>query len=338
LLALGIPPTAIMALLMGALMIHGVQVGPFLIKEHPDVFWGIIASMYVGNIMLLILNLPLIGIWVKLLRVPYWVLAPLILLFCLVGAYSIDGYIYDAFIVVLIGIVGYLMRKFDFEPAPFILAFILGPMFEMSFRQSLIYSYGDLLVFFKRPISAAFMVLAFLVIASNLVGIKKRLKRVEVSLFGQRSSALVLLAVAVLFLFQATRYRIGSLMNPEPGFFPAVLGGILGLFALVLLTIRMMNRGAERRPARNPWTGMRWEKTVFVSISLFLYVVLFDTLRFLLSTFLLMEFLFVFGNPKGWLLETLGAFLSSGFSYLIFKTLLKIPLPSGVLETFLRIA
>ncbi|OGP54251.1 MAG: hypothetical protein A2162_08945 [Deltaproteobacteria bacterium RBG_13_52_11b] len=338
LLALGIPPTAIMALLMGALMIHGVQVGPFLIKEHPDVFWGVIASMYVGNVMLLILNLPLIGMWVKLLRVPYWVLAPLILLFCLVGAYSIDGYIYDAYIVVLIGIVGYLMRKFDFEPAPFILAFILGPIFEMSFRQSLIYSYGDLLLFFKRPISAAFMVLALLVIASNLIGIKKRLERAEVLLFGQRSSALVLLVIAILFLLQATRYRIGSLMNPEPGFFPAVLGGILGLLAVVLLIRRMMKKEPERGRANNPWTDMKWQKTVFVSISLFLYVVFFDGLGFLLSTFLLMEFLFILGNPKQWLLATLGAFLSSGFSYLIFKALLNIPLPSGILEGILNIA
>ena len=140
LIALGIPPTATMALFMGALMIHGVQTGPFFIKEHPELFWGVIASMYVGNVMLLILNLPLIGVWVKLLKVPYWVLAPLILLFCLIGSYSIDGYIYDALLVVLVGVLGYFMRKFQFEATPFFLAFVLGPMFERTFRQSFLIS------------------------------------------------------------------------------------------------------------------------------------------------------------------------------------------------------
>lgn len=333
LMALGIPPTAIMALLMGALMIHGVQVGPFLIKEHPDVFWGVIASMYIGNVMLLILNLPLIGMWVRLLKVPYWVLAPLILLFCLVGAYSIDGYIYDALLVVIIGILGYLMRKFGYEAAPLILAFILGPMFEMTFRQSLIYSYGDLLVFFKRPISGVFMVLAFLVIISNLVGIKKRgIREGSDPQFGQRASVLVLLVFAFLFFLQGTRYRIGSLRAPEPGFFPIVLSGILGLFGVIFLVMESIRKGISKADVKHPWVGMRWSKTVWVSIALILYVVFFDQGGFLLVTFLLVEFLFIFGKPERWGWATVGAILSSVISYLVFKVMLQIQLPSGIIE------
>ncbi|OGP69205.1 MAG: hypothetical protein A2170_09585 [Deltaproteobacteria bacterium RBG_13_53_10] len=333
LLALGIPPTAIMALLMGALMIHGVQVGPFLIKEHPDIFWGVIASMYVGNAMLLILNLPLIGIWVKMLRVPYWVLAPLILLFCLVGAYSIDGYIYDSLLVILVGILGYLMRKFQYEPTPFILAFILGSMFETTFRQSLIYSFGDLLVFFKKPISAVLLSLVFLVIASNFIGIKKvRAMKAGPPEFGQVPSALILFVFALLFFLQSIQYRLGSLTNPEPGFFPAILGSILGLLSLALVVIKVRQKTGQKERAENPWIGLKWSKTVYISVSLLLYVVFFSAAGFLLSTFVLMEFLFVFGNPKKWMLGSLGAFLSSGISYVIFRILLDIQLPSGFIE------
>jgi len=340
LMALGIPPSALMALLMGALMIHGVQVGPFLIQKHPDVFWGVIASMYVGNAMLLILNLPLIGIWVRLLKTPYWVLAPLILLFCLVGAYSIDGYIYDTLLVVLVGILGYLMRKFRYEAAPFILAFILGPMFETTFRQSLIYSHGDLLIFLKRPISAAFVILASLVVVSNLVGIRKTGIRGEKSEqpFGQVSSASALLVVAILSLLLATRYRMGGLTNPEPGFFPVVLSSILGLLTLLFLIRAAFSKTLQKEEAVNPWLGLKWQKTIFVLISLFVYVAFFDAAGFLLSTFLLMEFLFILGKPRRWGLATLGAFLCSGISYVIFDLCLDIQLPAGVVETLLGIS
>jgi len=332
LMALGIPSTAIMALLMGALMIHGIQVGPFLIKEHPDVFWGVIASMYLGNIMLLILNLPLIGMWVKLLKVPYWVLAPIILLFCLVGAFSIDGYVYDAFLVVLIGILGYLMRKFKYEATPLILGFILGPMFETTFRQSLIYSYGDLLVFFKKPISATFIIFSFLVVASNFVRIRRKKKVEEIPQFGQVLSALVLLTFAILFFLQAIRYHLGRLINPEPGLFPIIMSSILGLLAILLLMKQVLRKDSQRERAENPWIGLQWPKTVYTSLTLLLYLAFFNSLGFLLSTFLLMEFLFLFGNPKKWMLGTFGAFLSSGISYAIFKALLGIQLPSGFIE------
>jgi hypothetical protein len=335
LMALGIPSTAIMALLMGALMIHGVQVGPFLIKEHPDVFWGVIASMYLGNIVLLILNLPLIGMWVNLLKVPYWVLAPIILLFCLVGAFSIDGYVYDAFLVVLIGILGYLMRKFGYEATPLILGFILGPMFETTFRQSLIYSFGDILIFFKKPISAAFIILSFLVIASNFVRIRRKKTAEEIPQFGQVPSALVLLAFIILFFLQAIRYRLGGLINPEPGFFPVIMSSILGLLAILLLMKQVLHKGAPRERAKNPWVGLQWSKTIYASLALLLYVAFFNALGFLTSTFLLMEFLFLLGNLKKWRLGTVGAFLSSGICYAIFKVLLGIQLPSGFIERFI---
>jgi putative tricarboxylic transport membrane protein len=334
LMGLGIPPVPSMAILMGALMIQGVQVGPFFIKQHPEIFWGVIASLYIGNIMLLILNLPLIGLWVKVLKVPYWVLAPLILLFCLVGSYSAEGYIFDCLLVVLFGIVGYLMRKFRYEPAPFILAFVLGSMLEVSFRQSLIYSHGDLLIFFRRPLSATFTVLALLVIAINFVGIKKRITNERQSpAFGQFYSALVLLVLAIIFFFQATHYRIGSLRTPEPGFFPVVLSSILGLLALVCLLRVAIKK--KTRLVKNPWVGLGWPKTIYVLASLILYVPFFGAAGFLLSTFLLMVSLFIIGKPERWFIGILGAILSSGMTYLIFKILLGIQFPAGIIEDLL---
>jgi putative tricarboxylic transport membrane protein len=166
LLTLGIPGNASIAMIFAALLIHGVRPGPLLVTEKPEVFWGLVASMYIGNVMLLLLNLPLIGLWVKLLRVPYPLLAPLILTFVIVGAYSVNNSIFDVGITVVFGLFGYLMRKFNFEPAPLVLAMILGPQLEASLRRSLIYSRGDLGVFFERPIAAVLMTLALLMLLS----------------------------------------------------------------------------------------------------------------------------------------------------------------------------
>jgi putative tricarboxylic transport membrane protein len=167
LLALGIPSNVVMALLMGALIIHGVPPGATLISQHPQIFWGVIASMYIGNFMLLLLNLPLIGLWVKLLKVPYRILMPLILLFCLIGSYSINNNIVDVIIMIIFGIVGYILKKFDYEAAPLMLAFILGPLLEKSFRQSLIMSDGKFSIFFIRPISAAALSIGVLVLVTT---------------------------------------------------------------------------------------------------------------------------------------------------------------------------
>jgi putative tricarboxylic transport membrane protein len=160
LLTLGIPANVVMAVLMGAFLIHGVQPGPLLIKEHPEIFWGVVTSMYVGNAMLLVLNLPLIGLWVQLLKVPYRILFPLILLFCVIGVYSISSNIWDIVIMLIFGVLGYLMKKLEYEPVPLVLAFVLGRMAEESLRQSLVLSRGSLMIFFSRPISAAFFIAA----------------------------------------------------------------------------------------------------------------------------------------------------------------------------------
>jgi putative tricarboxylic transport membrane protein len=159
LLSLGIPPNVVMAVLFGGLLIHGIQPGPLLIQKHPDLFWGVVMSMYVGNIMLLALNLPLIGMWVKVLKVPYTILFPLILLFCLIGVYSVNNSIIDIYVMILFGIVGYVMQKFGFEPAPLVLAYVLSPMLETAVRQSLSISGGSFIIFFSRPISLVCMLL-----------------------------------------------------------------------------------------------------------------------------------------------------------------------------------
>lgn len=159
LLTLGMPANAVMALLLGALMIHGVRPGPMLIQENPDIFWGVVTSMYLGNIMLVILNLPLIGLWVRLLTIPYRILFPLILFFCFIGAYSLNNNIWEIIIMIIFGVIGYVMRKFKYEAAPFVFAFVLGPFMEMALRQSLLMSEGTFSIFFTRPISATLMII-----------------------------------------------------------------------------------------------------------------------------------------------------------------------------------
>ena len=165
LLSLGIPTSAIMALFMGALMIHGIQPGPLFISRYPELFWGFIASMYIGNAMLLVLNLSLIGIWVRVLRTPYAILCPLILLFCLIGVYSLNANVVEIAIMLGFGVFGFLMRRRGYDGAPFILAMVLGPIMETSLRQSLLISRGSFGIFFARPICAVLMAItaAFLV-------------------------------------------------------------------------------------------------------------------------------------------------------------------------------
>jgi putative tricarboxylic transport membrane protein len=168
LLSLGIPTGASSALVLGALLIYGLHPGPLLIKESPEVFWGVIGSMYLGNAMLLLLNLPLIGIWVRLLKIPYAYLFSSIILFCLVGSYTINNSLTDMYIMILFGIVGYLMNKFDYEPVPLILALVLGPMMENAFRRSMILSDGSFLIFFTRPISGILLALVLFMLISPL--------------------------------------------------------------------------------------------------------------------------------------------------------------------------
>jgi len=175
LLSLGIPPNPIMAIFFSALIIHGIQPGPLLIRQHPDLFWGLVASLYLGNAFLLILNLPLIGLWVKVLEIPYKILFPLILLFCLIGVYSMNNLSFDLYVMLFFGVVGWIMRKFGYEGAPLILAYVLGPMLENALRQSLLISQGSFLIFVTRPISAAALGFAFLLLLTTLLpNFKKR--------------------------------------------------------------------------------------------------------------------------------------------------------------------
>ena len=169
LLTLGIPPNATMAIMFGALLMYGLQPGPLLIKENPQVFWGLIASMYLGNVMLVALNLPLIGLWVKILKIPYPILFPLILMFCLVGAYSLNNSVVEVLVMCVCGIAGYLFRKFGYEAAPLILGLVLGIRLETALRRSLLLERGDLTIFFRRPISAILLCLAIFLIIIPLI-------------------------------------------------------------------------------------------------------------------------------------------------------------------------
>ncbi|MEP6721784.1 MAG: tripartite tricarboxylate transporter permease, partial [Variovorax sp.] len=169
LLTLGIPPNAVMALMVGAMTIHNIQPGPQVMTSNPELFWGLIASMWIGNAMLVILNLPLIGMWIKLLSVPYKFLFPAIVLFCAIGVYSTNNNTFDIWMVAAFGFIGYLFLKLKTEPAPLLLGFILGPMMEENLRRALLLSRGDWSVFITRPISAALLGAALLLLVIVLL-------------------------------------------------------------------------------------------------------------------------------------------------------------------------
>jgi putative tricarboxylic transport membrane protein len=169
LLTLGIPPNAVMALMVGAMTIHGIVPGPQVMTRNPDLFWGMIASMWVGNLMLLIINLPLVGMWVRLLKVPYRLMFPAILMFCCIGIYSINSLPTDVMFIGLFGFVGYMLMKFGFEPAPMLLGFVLGKLMEENLRRALIISRGDMMTFLTHPVSAGLLVVALLVLVLALL-------------------------------------------------------------------------------------------------------------------------------------------------------------------------
>jgi putative tricarboxylic transport membrane protein len=178
LLTLGIPPNGIMAMMLGALMLHGITPGPLLLTEHPEIFWGVIASMWIGNAMLLLLNLPLIGVWIKVIRIPYGILAPLIILLCIIGAYSAEGNPGDVLVLMIFGGLGYLIKKLNLDSVPLILGLILGPMLEEHFRRSLLFSKGSFTIFFNRPIALVSLILTALILISPVLFsfFKQRLK------------------------------------------------------------------------------------------------------------------------------------------------------------------
>jgi putative tricarboxylic transport membrane protein len=181
LLTLGIPPNAVMALMVGAMTIHGIVPGPQVMTKQPELFWGMIASMWLGNLMLVIINLPLVGVWVTLLRVPYRLLFPSIIVFCCIGIYSINNSPTDVMISAMFGIVGYWLIKHDFEAAPMLLGFVLGPLMEENLRRAMLIARGDATVFFTRPISGGLLAVAILLlILAVLPMIRKRREEVFV--------------------------------------------------------------------------------------------------------------------------------------------------------------
>ena len=168
-LTLGIPGSAVMALLVGAMIMQGLTPGPGVIAEKPELFWGIVASMWIGNLMLLVLNLPLVGLWVRLLRVPYRWLFPSVLMFCALGNYSVSNNPVDVYLCAGIGVLGYVLAKLDCEPAPLLLGYVLGPLFEEYLRRAMLLARGDPSLFFTRPISLAFMIVTVLLLAAMIV-------------------------------------------------------------------------------------------------------------------------------------------------------------------------
>ena len=173
LLSLGLPTNPSTAIILGALMILGLQPGPMLISSNPDLFWGVIASMYIGNVMLVILNLPLIGLWVKILKIPYSILYVLIIMFCQIGAYSVNNSVDDVLLVNIFALVGFLVKRYEFDAAPLMLGLVLGPLFENALRRSLLISEGSPLIFVTRPLSAFFLLVAFIFLLSPLFSRKK---------------------------------------------------------------------------------------------------------------------------------------------------------------------
>ncbi|MGX9935092.1 tripartite tricarboxylate transporter permease [Advenella kashmirensis] len=175
LLTLGIPGNAVTALMVGAMTIHNIQPGPQVMSSNPDLFWGLIVSMWIGNMMLVILNLPLIGLWVKLLKVPYRVLFPAIVLFCSVGVYSLNYNVFDIYIMAIFGIIGYFWTKLKCEGAPLLLGLVLGPMMEENFRRALLLSRGDFTTFVTRPLSLSLLIVAaLLVVIVAIPSIRKK--------------------------------------------------------------------------------------------------------------------------------------------------------------------
>src|SRR5437870_6822582 len=181
LLTLGIPPNAVMALMVGAMTIHGIVPGPQVMTKQPELFWGLICSMWVGNLMLVVINLPLVGLWVRLLRVPYRMLFPAILIFCAIGVYSVNNAPADAIMVAAFGLVGYWLVKTDFEPAPMLLGFVLGPLMEENLRRAMLIARGDPTTFLTRPISGVLLAIAaFLVVLALLPMIRGKREEVFV--------------------------------------------------------------------------------------------------------------------------------------------------------------
>ena len=339
LFSLGLPTTTMNSMLLAALMIFGMSPGPQFINKSPDLFWGLIASMYIGNGMLLILNLPLIPLWVKVLRIPFILLSMLILIFCAIGAYSINRQPGDLYLLFIFGLIGFLTKKFAYEPAPLILAFILGPIIENSLRQSLIFSDGDFSVFVTRPVAAIFLALTIFVIVISLRGAKKRIgsepreAKQEGTAKQDKYVAVFCLLFGIFILVGALGLDVGGLHQPGPGLFPAFSTVLLSLLSIVLL-IRSTLLAAKREKQAAPQDPKACIP-YYCFGGCIVYALMFEWLGFLLATFLLVVFLSKMLEKKEWWKVLLTGAIISFSVFFIFDGLLGSKLPKGIFKAFL---
>ena len=343
LFSLGIPTTGMGAMLLAAFMIWGLAPGPQFIKNSPDFFWGLIASMYLGNLMLLVLNLPLIPLWVRVLRIPAVLLNICILIFSIVGSYSTNQQIGDIYLLFIFGLVGFLTKKLDYESTPLILAFILGRMIENSLRQSLIISDGSFNIFVNRPISAVFLGITLLIvisaifrgrkIATGYTEEKKNLEK-EGPPKGDGTAGLFGTFFGIFIIIKSFSLDIGGFHQPGSGFFPLFGGILLSVLSLVLLfrsilvgfrTTGVMARGEKGGVGKSPWV------VVYAFIGFLIYALMFEWLGFILSTFLLVIFLLRILEPKKWSIMLLTGATVASAAYIIFNVILKSGLPKGLL-------
>jgi len=343
LFSLGIPTNSMNTLLLAALMIFGMTPGPQFIKNSPDLFWGLVASMYLGNVLLLVLNLPLIPLWVKVLKVPFALLNIIILIFCVIGAYSISQDVEDIYLVIIFGVVGLLARKLAYDAPPLILAFILGPMIENNLRQSLIVSNGSFSVFVTRPMAAVFLLIAVVILLTAMITARRKAgtyadktgdAESKGTLKGDRISSFFGLSFGIFITLKSVGLGVGGIHQPGPGFFPLLDGILLAVLSAVVLFRSLFT---EVRPTASLPRGEKDKprRVVYVLLGFFAYASIFEWLGFLISTFVLVIFLFSLLESKQWWITLVTAGLISSSAYVIFSVLLKSGLPKGILEAFL---
>jgi len=311
-------------------MIFGMTPGPQFIKNYPDFFWGLVASMYLGNVMLLVLNLPLIPLWIKVLKIPFDLLNILILIFCVIGAYTLNHQPEDIYLLIIFGLVGFLSKKLAYEPAPLILAFILGPMIEKALRQSLIVSDGSFGIFISRPISAVFVAVTIFILVTSVL--RKRRGEKGGMMRWDRISGLFGLLLGIFIMIKSVSLDAGGFRQPGPGFFPLFGAILLTLFSAILLAQCFLAKAHAIR-STGVVEGEKPRLALYAFLGVVAYAFVFEPLGFIVATFLLVVFLLRVVTPKKWWVTFLTAVTVSLSSYGVFTVLLKSELPDGILDT-----